>query len=55
MDPNLKQVDQELTQMIQNRLPLVKKGLPDVHDYVDGGKVGVPDNIMARLLEMDAV
>ena len=49
MDPNLKQVDQELTQMIQNRLPLVKKGLPDVHDYVDGGKVGVPDNIMARI------
>jgi len=44
MTPQLKELDQELIQLIANRNPGMKDGLPDVYDYIDGGLVGVPDN-----------
>ena len=49
MDPGRKQVENEFTAMIQNRLPVMKSALPSEYDWIDGGEVGVPDNFMARV------
>ena len=49
MDPGLKEVDMELTQLMQNRLPFTKGALPSKYDWIDGGEVGVPDNFFARV------
>lgn len=49
MTPQLKEVEQELLQLITNRTPIAKDTLPDMHDWVDGGKVGMPDSIWARI------
>ena len=49
MDPGRKQVENEFTAMVQNRLPLLKTALPSEYDWVDGGEVGVPDSFMARV------
>ena len=49
MDPGRKQVENEFTAMVQNRLPLLKTALPSEYDWIDGGEVGVPDNFMARV------
>ncbi len=49
MDPGLKEVEMELFDMMRNRNPFTKGQLPDKYDYIDGGKVGVPDNIMSRV------
>ena len=49
MDPGLKEVEMELFDMMRNRNPLTKGQLPAKYDYIDGGEVGVPDNIMSRV------
>jgi hypothetical protein len=49
MDPGLKEVEVEMYDMIRNRLPLAKSQLPAKYDWIDGGEVGVPDNLMARV------
>ena len=49
--PNLKVVDDNLAEMIANRTPL-KAGLPDVYDWIDGGKAGEPDNFFARVFNV---
>ena len=49
MDPGLKEVEMELFDMMRNRNPLTKGQLPAKYDWIDGGEVGVPDNLMARV------
>ena len=49
MDPGLKEVEMELYDMMRNRNPLTKGQLPAKYDWIDGGEVGVPDNLMARV------
>jgi len=49
LDPGRKQVENEFTAMIQNRLPLLRSALPSEYDWIDGGEVGVPDSFMARV------
>ena len=49
MDPGLKEVEMELFDMMRNRNPFTKGQLPAKYDYIDGGEVGVPDNIMSRV------
>lgn len=49
MDPGLKEVETELFDMMRNRNPFTKGQLPAKYDYIDGGEVGVPDNIMSRV------
>jgi len=34
---------------VANRNPFAKDTLPDVHDWIDGGKVGMPDSIWTRI------
>ena len=46
--PNLKVVDDNLVTMIANRTPL-KAALPDQYDWIDGGKVNEPGNLIARI------
>ena len=50
MEPGKKEVEMQLDQLIANRIPFLKDTLPDKHDWIDGGKVGVPDNILARMV-----
>jgi hypothetical protein len=40
--PQKKELEMEMSQLIANRNPLLKGMLPDTHDYIDGGLVGVP-------------
>jgi len=42
LTPQKKELDQELLGLIANRNPGLKDSLPDTHDYIDGGLVGVP-------------
>jgi hypothetical protein len=49
MDPGLKEVEVELYDMMRNRNPLTKGQLPAKYDWIDGGEVGVPDNLWARV------
>ena len=49
MDPGLKEVEVELFDMMRNRNPITKGRLPAKYDWIDGGEVGVPDTIMARI------
>ena len=49
LDPGLKEIDMELSQLMRNRLPFVKSTLPSKNDWIDGGPVGVPDNFFARV------
>tara|TARA_B100000085_G_scaffold127030_1_gene115654 strand:- start:24 stop:2279 length:2256 start_codon:yes stop_codon:yes gene_type:complete len=49
MDPGLKEVEIELYDMMRNRNPFTKGQLPAKYDYIDGGEVGVPGNLMARV------
>ena len=48
ISPNLRVVEENLFAMLANRTPL-KAALPDQYDWIDGDKVNMPDNIMARL------
>ena len=49
MDPGLKEVEVELYDMMRNRNPVTKGQLPAKYDYIDGGEVGVPGNLMSRI------
>ena len=49
MTPQLKEHEQELTQIIANRNPLLKDTLPDLYDWMDGSKVGEPLSFMSRV------
>ena len=48
MSPNLRVVEENLAAMLANRTP-AKLALPKEHDFVDGGEIGVPDNVFARI------
>lgn len=43
LTPQKKELDMEMLALIANRNPGLKSNLPDTHDYIDGGLVGVPD------------
>jgi hypothetical protein len=49
LEPQLKEVDQELNQIIANRNPGTREQLPDVYDWMDGSKVGEPLGFFARV------
>lgn len=49
LTPQLKELDQELGQLIANRNPILKDTLPDKHDYIDGSLIGVPDDPFTRI------
>ncbi len=49
LEPQLKEVDQEFFQLLANRNVGAKSGLPDLHDWIDGGKVGVPKGFWQRV------
>ena len=46
--PQLKEVNQELEQIIANRNPGLKGQLPDLYDWMDGSKVGEPMSFWTR-------
>ena len=48
ISPNLRIVEEQLGAMIANRTPL-KATLPEQYDWIDGGKIGMPDNLMSRI------
>lgn len=48
MTPQLKEMDQDFLQLFSNRNPFLKDQLPDVYDWIDGGKVGEPSNFWQR-------
>jgi len=48
IDPGLKEVEQDMFNLIQNRLPGLKGTLPAQYDYIDGGEVGIP-NFLTRV------
>jgi hypothetical protein len=47
--PQLKELEQELTQIVANRNPILKEQLPDLYDWMDGSKVGEPMNFFTRV------
>ena len=49
MDPGIKQINNDLSSMVMNRIPGAKSLLPAKYDWIDGSEVGVPDSIWARL------
>ena len=49
MDPGMKEINNELSGMIMNRMPFLKSTLPKKYDWIDGGEVNIPDNFFARL------
>jgi hypothetical protein len=50
LTPQLKEVEQEFTQLLANRNPISKEGLPNAYDWVDGGLVREPQNFWQRLV-----
>ena len=48
MSPGIKEVENELAQLIANRNPGMKGNLPAAYDWVDGGKVKEPDSFWTR-------
>ena len=48
MSPGIKEVENEVTQLIANRNPGMKGNLPAAYDWVDGGKVKEPDSFWTR-------
>lgn len=49
MDPELKEVGDNILDLSINRLPGLKSTLPSEYDWIDGGEVGIPDNFFARI------
>ena len=52
LEPQLKEVDQDFFQLLANRNIGAKSGLADLHDWIDGGKVGVPGNFYQRVFNI---
>lgn len=48
MSPGIKEVENEVTQLVANRNPGMKGNLPAAYDWVDGGKVKEPDSFWTR-------
>ena len=48
--PQLKELEQDFTQLLANRNPIAKGGLPDAYDWVDGGLIREPENFWQRLV-----
>ena len=48
ISPNLRVVEEQFFAMLANRTP-GKLALPEQYDWIDGGKVNEPGNIMARI------
>jgi hypothetical protein len=51
--PQLRELDMEFTQLLRNRNKFTdvidpKSALPDAHDWVDGNKIGYPENFFVR-------
>ena len=49
MDPALREVEQNAFDYMRNRNPFTKGQLPKTYDWIDGGEVGVPDTVLARI------
>ena len=49
MEPQLKEVEQDFFQLLANRNIGAKSGLPDLYDWIDGGKVNEPTNFFTRV------
>ena len=49
LEPQLKEVDQDFFQLLANRNVGAKSGLPNLYDWIDGGKVGEPENFFTRV------
>ena len=49
LTPQLKEVEQEFSQLMANRNVIAKDMLPDKYDWVDGGVVREPDSFLGRL------
>tara|TARA_R100001082_G_scaffold1914_1_gene1766 strand:+ start:2981 stop:6904 length:3924 start_codon:yes stop_codon:yes gene_type:complete len=49
LTPQLKEVEQEVSQILANRNPGLKEQLPDLYDWMDGSKVGEPLGFFARV------
>ena len=49
ISPQLKEVEQELSDIIANRNPILKEQLPDLYDWMDGSKVKEPLNFFTRV------
>ena len=47
--PQLKVTQQEFGDVIDSKNPLSRNALPDSYDWIDGKKIGMPDNVMVRL------
>jgi len=52
LEPQLKEVDQEFFQLLANRNIGMKSGLPDLYDWVDGGKVGEVEGFWQRAVNV---
>ena len=48
--PQLKELEQDFSQLLANRNPGAKAGLPDAYDWVDGGLIREPENFWQRLV-----
>jgi DNA-nicking Smr family endonuclease len=46
-EPGLKEVENDIFNLVQNRLPIAKGTLPQVYDYIDGSRVGDYDGDIA--------
>ena len=49
MTPQLKEVENDLNEILMNRNPLLKEQLPDLYDWMDGSKVKEPLNFFTRV------
>jgi len=52
LEPQLKEVDQEFFQLLSNRNIGMKSGLPDLYDWVDGGKIGEVEGFWQRAVNI---
>ena len=50
--PQLKELEQDFSQLLANRNPIAKGGLPDAYDWVDGGLIRQPENFWQRLVNV---
>ncbi len=48
--PQLKELEQDFSQLLANRNPIAKGGLPDAYDWVDGGLIRETENFWQRLV-----